>query len=73
MSFVERYGLWSSEQKEAASRLRKIVEEQKLEVIRLSFPDQHGIMLIDPETLAIHYRCLGRGKQTAHRGVDRSR
>ena len=29
---------------EAASRLRKIVEEQKLEVIRLSFPDQHGIL-----------------------------
>ena len=38
MSFVERHGLWSSEQKEAAARLRRIVEEQKLEVIRLSFP-----------------------------------
>jgi len=44
LSFVERHGLWSSEQKEAASRLRKIVEEQKLEVVRLSFPDQHGIL-----------------------------
>ena len=44
MSFVERHGLWSKEQQEAASRLRKIVEEQKLEVIRLSFPDQHGIL-----------------------------
>ena len=44
MSFVERHGLWSNEQKEAARRLRKIVEEQKLEVIRLSFPDQHGIL-----------------------------
>ena len=32
MSFVERHGLWSDEQKEAASRLRRIVEEQKLEV-----------------------------------------
>ena len=42
LSFVERHGLWSQEQKEAAARLRRIVEEQKLEVIRLSFPDQHG-------------------------------
>src|SRR5450755_3726191 len=56
LSFVERHGLWSSEQKEAAHRLRKIVEEQKLEVIRLSFPDQHGILrgktLVASEALA---------------------
>ena len=44
MSFVERHGLWSAEQKEAATRLKRIVEEQNLEVIRLSFPDQHGIL-----------------------------
>jgi glutamine synthetase len=44
LSFVKRHGLWSNEQNEAASRLRKIVEEQKLEVVRLSFPDQHGIL-----------------------------
>ena len=44
MSFVRRHGLWSDEQQEAATRLRRIVEEQKLEVIRLSFPDQHGIL-----------------------------
>jgi glutamine synthetase len=56
LSFVERHGLWSQEQKEAASRLRKIVEEQKLDVIRLSFPDQHGILrgktLVAGEALA---------------------
>ena len=44
MSFVERHRLWSADQKEAAGRLRRVVEEQKLEVIRLSFPDQHGIL-----------------------------
>jgi glutamine synthetase len=44
LSFVERHGLWSSEQQEAATRLRRIVEDQKLEVIRFSFPDQHGIL-----------------------------
>jgi len=44
LSFVRRHGLWSDEQQEAATRLKRIVEEQKLEVIRLSFPDQHGIL-----------------------------
>ena len=56
MSFVERHGLWSEEQKEAANRLRHLVEEHKLEVIRLSFPDQHGILrgktLVAGEALA---------------------
>ncbi|HEY0852125.1 MAG TPA: glutamine synthetase family protein [Bradyrhizobium sp.] len=44
MSFVERHGLWSAEQKEAAGRLRRIAEERELEVVRLAFPDQHGIL-----------------------------
>ena len=44
MSFVERFGLWSEAQRDAAARLKRIVEEQKLEVIRFSFPDQHGIL-----------------------------
>jgi len=56
VSFVERHGLWSAEQKEAAKRLAAIVEEKKLETIRLAFADQHGILrgktLIAPEVLA---------------------
>ena len=56
VSFVERHGLWSGEQKEAANRVRRIVEEQKLETIRLGFPDQHGILrgktLVAGEALA---------------------
>jgi glutamine synthetase len=56
VTFVERHGLWSDEQREAARRLRKIVEEKKLETIRLSFADQHGILrgktLIAGEALA---------------------
>jgi glutamine synthetase len=44
LSFVARHGLWSDEQKEAAVRLHRITEEQKLETIRLSFADQHGIL-----------------------------
>src|SRR4029079_6514355 len=56
LSCGERHGLWSTHQPEAASRLRRIVEEKDLEVIRLSFPDQHGILrgktLIASEAIA---------------------
>ena len=44
MSFVKKHGLWSDEQTEAAVRLRRLAEENKLETIRLSFPDQHGLL-----------------------------
>lgn len=78
MSFVERHGLWSAEQKEAARRLRSIVEEKKLEVIRLSFPDQHGILrgktLVASEALAsLESGCsittTMLAKDTSHRTV----
>jgi glutamine synthetase len=78
VTFVERHGLWSAEQKEAATRLRRIVEEQKLETIRLSFPDQHGILrgktLVAGEALAsLENGCTITttmfAKDTAHRTV----
>ena len=78
MSFVGRHGLWSQEQQEAAKRLRKIVEDQKLEVIRLSFPDQHGILrgktLVASEALAsLENGCsittTMLAKDTSHRTV----
>jgi glutamine synthetase len=43
-SFVERHGLWNDEQFEAAAKADKAIEERGLEVVRLSFPDQHGIL-----------------------------
>jgi glutamine synthetase len=78
LSFVERHGLWSAEQKEAATRLRAIVEEQKLEVVRFSFPDQHGILrgktLVASEALrALESGCTITttmlAKDTSHRTV----
>jgi glutamine synthetase len=78
LSFVQRHGLWSDEQKDAASRLARIVEEQRLEVIRLSFPDQHGILrgktLVAAEALAsLESGCTITttmfAKDTAHRTV----
>ena len=78
MSFVARHGLWSDEQREAAARLARTVEEQKLEVIRLSFPDQHGILrgktLVAREALAaLESGCTITttmfAKDTSHRTV----
>jgi glutamine synthetase len=43
-SFVERHGLWNDEQFEAAVKADKAIEQHGLEVVRLSFPDQHGIL-----------------------------
>jgi glutamine synthetase len=42
--FVERHGLWSDEQFEAAAKAERTIEQQELEVVRLSFADQHGIL-----------------------------
>jgi glutamine synthetase len=44
LSFVERHGLWSEEQTAAAANADKLIEERRLETVRLSFPDQHGIL-----------------------------
>ena len=35
---------WSDEQFEAATKAERLIEEHGLEVVRLSFPDQHGIL-----------------------------
>jgi glutamine synthetase len=43
-TFIERHGLWSDEQYEAAAQADKLIEQHGLEVVRLSFPDQHGIL-----------------------------
>jgi glutamine synthetase len=44
LAFVERHGLWSDEQVTAAAEVDKLIAARGLEVVRLSFPDQHGIL-----------------------------
>ncbi len=43
-SFVERHGLWSDAQTKAAAQVERIVKKEKLEVVRFSFADQHGVL-----------------------------
>src|ERR1700691_3908216 len=44
MSFVERHGLWTDDRSKAANEVERLVESQKLEVVRLSFADQHRVL-----------------------------
>jgi len=43
-SFVERHGLWSAEQTRAAEAVVRQIKKQKLELVRFSFADQHGVL-----------------------------
>src|SRR5580704_13394374 len=44
MSFVERHGLWTGEQARAAKVAVRAIKKHKLELVRFSFADQHGVL-----------------------------
>jgi glutamine synthetase len=78
LSFVKQHGLWSDEQKQAAVGLPRRAEDHKLNTIRFSFPDQHGILrgkaLVATEALSsIESGCSITttllAKDTSHRTV----
>src|SRR5215813_5588317 len=43
-TFVERHNLWSDAQAKAATQVERIIKKEKLEVVRFSFADQHGVL-----------------------------
>jgi len=42
--FVERHGLWSEAQREAAERLASAIKQHDLRTIRVAWGDQHGLV-----------------------------
>lgn len=44
MSFIARHDLWSPDQRRAAEEISRRIEADQIEVVRLSFPDLHGIL-----------------------------
>src|SRR5580658_4724249 len=44
MSFVERYGLWTAEQARQAKAVEGAIKKNRLELVRFSFADQHGVL-----------------------------
>ncbi len=43
-SFVDRHGLWTLAQATAALAVERTIKQHKLELVRFSFVDQHGIL-----------------------------
>lgn len=42
--FIEEHRLWGEAQYAAAEQARRIIDEQGIELVRVSFPDPHGIL-----------------------------
>ncbi len=42
--FVERHGLWTDEQARRAKAVVQAIKQHKLELVRFSFADQHGVL-----------------------------
>jgi glutamine synthetase len=77
-SFVERHGLWSDAQARAAAEIDKRISRSKLELVRFSFPDQHGVLRGKTLVAGEASRALRSGvamtstllaKDTSHRNV----
>jgi glutamine synthetase len=77
-SFVARHGLWSDAQARAAAAVDKAIRRQGLELVRFSFPDQHGVLRGKTLVAADASRALRSGvamtstllaKDTSHRNV----
>jgi glutamine synthetase len=43
-SFVAHHALWDDAQVKAAAQVERIITKEKLEVVRFSFADQHGVL-----------------------------
>ena len=77
-SFVERHGLWGDGDAEAAAEIGRQIAAHGLEVVRFSFPDQHGILRGKAIMAGEVEAALGNGvsmtstllvKDTAHKTV----
>jgi glutamine synthetase len=78
LSFVERYNLWTDAQVRAATAVDKAIKRHKLELVRFSFPDQHGVLRGKTLVFAEAARAMRDGvtmtstllaKDTSHRNV----
>lgn len=77
-TFVSRHGLWSDAQEKAAADVERAIKANKLEVIRFSFADQHGVLrgktLVASEAVSamrngVNMTSTLLAKDTAHKSV----
>ena len=78
LSFVDRHGLWSDAQGHAAATVDTTIRQKNLELVRFSFPDQHGVLRGKTLVAAEASHALRNGvtmtttllaKDTSHRNV----
>src|SRR5579875_3389553 len=76
--FVSRHGLWNAAQARAAVEIERMLNKRELEVVRFSFPDQHGVLRGKTLIAAEAARAMRNGvtmtttllaKDTSHRSV----
>src|SRR5262245_63732844 len=78
VKFVERHALRDNAQAKAAEQVERIIRKEKLEVVRFSFADQHGVLRGKTLLAAEAVQAMSAGvtmtttllaKDTAHRTV----
>ena len=78
LSFVDRHGLWSDGQARAAAAMERAIRRKRLELVRFSFADQHGVLRGKTLVAAEALHALRSGvsmtstlfaKDTSHRNV----
>jgi glutamine synthetase len=42
--FIERHGLWDEPEYAGAAQALRVIDEHGIELVRVSFPDQHGVL-----------------------------
>ena len=71
-SFVARHGLWNDAQADAAIAVDKAIKRHKLELVRFSFCDQHGILrgktLVASEAARAHAQRRDDDQHAARQG-----
>ncbi|HET9718016.1 MAG TPA: glutamine synthetase family protein [Pseudolabrys sp.] len=77
-AFVDRHKLWSDAQSDLAAQVERTIKNEKLEVVRFSFADQHGVLRGKTLIASEAARAMRSGvtmtttllaKDTAHRTV----
>ena len=78
VSFVSRHDLWTAEQARAADAVERAIKKHKLETVRFSFADQHGVLRGKTLVAAEAVRAMRNGvtmtttllaKDTSHKSV----
>src|SRR6516165_4561499 len=61
LTFIEKYGLWSDEQRRLAAEIARRVEAEKLHFVRLAWSDTHGYSRAKTLTVAAFLAALSDG------------